>query len=307
MNELSYVRNEAARQLRLGHSRTLGVITPNASNPFFADVAAAAEDAAAEAGYTVIVGNSNGSDERETGYLDLFEKLRVSGVLVAPVDQPGPRLRRMRERGIAAVILGGVGSDDSFSSVSVDDVAGAGLAVDHLVQTGRRRLAFVGGPLMTRQVLDRMAGASQAARKHTNVALEFIEVSAMTVEEGRNIGHHLSQRPAADRPDGIFAGNDLLAIGLAAILFDDARVALPDRIGLVGYDDIAFASSSTLPLTSVRQPSDLIGHSSIEVLLQDAQDPDGAPRHILYQPELVIRASSMPHAPALASEPASAR
>ncbi|MGN7799686.1 LacI family DNA-binding transcriptional regulator [Leifsonia sp. 22587] len=291
MEELAYVPNEAARQLRLGHSHTLGVITPDASNPFFADVTVAAEKAAAEAGYTVIVGNSNGSLEREAGYLELFEKLRVRGVLVAPVGESTPRLAQMRGRGTPAVLVGTDG-DASCSSVSVDDAAGAAIAVDHLVRTGRRRLAFVGGPLAMRQVSNRFTGASRAVRKYAAVSLEHIELREMTVEEGRAAGRQLAQRRAADRPDGVFAANDLLAIGLAASLFTETRAASPEQMGLVGYDDITFAASSTVPLSSVRQPTELIARAAIDLLLQDAEYSGRAPRHVLYQPELVIRASS---------------
>lgn len=292
MEKLSYVRNEAARQLRLGHSQALGLITLSGGNPFFTDLATAAEDAAADAGFSVIVGNSNDRKDREAGYLSLFEELRVRGVLLSPVGDPAPRLRRMRDRGISAVLVDTVSTDSSFSSVSVDDVAGGALAAAHLIESGRRRLAYVGGPIEIRQVRDRLQGARQEVAKHPEVTLEVVDVGALTVQEGRAAGAAIAARRSSDRPDAVFAANDLLAIGLLQSLFINGRLAIPQEIALVGYDDIQFASASVVPLTSVRQPSALIGRTGVEILLQEAEDPELQPRHVLYQPELVVRESS---------------
>ena len=292
MQKLSYVRNEAARQLRLGHSQALGLVTLSGGNPFFTDLATAAEDAAADAGYSVIVGNSNESTTRESGYLNLFEELRVRGVLLSPVGDPARRLRQLRDRGIAVVLVDRVSSDDSFSSVSVDDVAGGALAAAHLIRSGRTRLAFVGGPLQIRQVSDRLAGARQEVEKHPGVSLEVVPVDALTVLEGRRAGEELVQRSANRRPDAVFAANDLIAVGLLQGLFINGRIRIPEDISLVGYDDIMFASASVVPLTSIRQPSALIGRTGVEILIEEAQDPDLEPRHVLYQPELVVRGSS---------------
>ncbi|WP_158867657.1 LacI family DNA-binding transcriptional regulator [Leifsonia sp. AG29] len=292
MEKLSYVRNEAARQLRLGHSQALGLITLSGGNPFFADMATAAEDAAAEAGFSVIVGNSDERKDREAGYLNLFEELRVRGVLLSPVGDPAARLRQLRDRGIRSVLVDRVSSDETFSSVSVDDVAGGALAAAHLIETGRTRLAFVGGPSEIRQVSDRLAGARREVETHPGVTLEVLPVAGLTVQEGRAVGEAIVARPRADRPDGVFAANDLLAVGLLQGLFITGRLSIPEELALVGYDDILFASASVVPLTSIRQPTQLIGRTGVEILLEEAADPDLAPRHVLYQPELVVRAST---------------
>jgi LacI family transcriptional regulator len=292
MEKLSYVRNEAARQLRVGHSHALGLITLSGGNPFFTELTTAAEDSAAEAGFSVIAGNSDEKKERESGYLTLFEELRVRGVLISPVGNVAPRLRRMRERGIPSVLVDRVSKDLSISSVSVDDVAGGTLAVQHLIETGRRRIAFVGGPQEIRQVSDRLQGARQAVAAHPGATIEVIALPALTVQEGRRAGEAIVERSRGERPDAIFAANDLLAIGLLQALSIQGNIAIPNEIALVGYDDILFASASVVPLTSIRQPSRLIGETAVQILLEEAEDPDLEPRQILYQPELVVRASS---------------
>ena len=292
MEKLSYVRNEAARQLRVGHSNALGLITLSGSNPFFTDLTAAAEDHAAAAGYTVIAGNSDEKKDRESNYLNLFEELRVRGVLISPVGNVVPRLRRMRDRGIPAVLVDRISPDLSFSSVSVDDIAGGKAAATHLIETGRRRIAFVGGPSDIRQVSDRLRGARQAISLSPGVELEVIHMPGMNVQDGHAAGSAIVARPANQRPDAIFAANDLVAIGLLQTLFMEGRIAIPEEIALVGYDDILFASASVVPLTSIRQPSRLIGETAVQMLLAEADDPELPPRQVQYQPELVVRASS---------------
>ena len=146
IDDLGYVRNEAARQLRAGMSNCVGVIVLNSSNPFFNDVAAGAEAWADDAGVSVLVGNSDELVEREHAYLDLFEQQRVRGVLLSPVGEVRKRLLTMKQRGMATVLVDRDIAGD-FSSVSVDDRLGGRLAMQHLIDMARRRVAFVGGPL----------------------------------------------------------------------------------------------------------------------------------------------------------------
>jgi len=292
--ELGFVRNEAARQLRVGASRTIGLVVLDAGNPFFADLARATQDRAAESGYSVILGNSDERSEREAGYLDLFEQQRVRGVLISPFGDATERLRQLRDRGIPAVLVDRTSADDSFSSVSVDDVAGGRLAVDHLLELGRRRIAFVGGPSAVRQVTDRLEGARRSVVAQTDARLEVIETAALTVQEGRSVGDRILERPADDRPDAIFTANDLVAVGLLQALYMKGAVAVPDDIAIIGYDDIDFAASSIVPLSSIRQPSTLIGTTAIDILLAEADGASIDPVRVVFQPELVARESTRP-------------
>lgn len=290
--ELGYVRNAAARQLRAGRSTTIGMIVLDVRNPFFTDVARGAEDEAAEQGLSVTLGNSDENPVREAAYLDLFDEQRVHGVLISPIGDVAARLGRLRERGTPAVLVDRIGADGRISSVSVDDVGGGRMAVDHLLRTGRRRIAFVGGPVGIRQVADRLDGARAAIAAHPGAALEVLETTALTVLEGRRVGQSLAERSRRDRPDAVFAANDLLAMGLLQALAMRRALNVPGDIVLVGFDDIDFASAAIVPLTSVRQPSQLIGRTATRLLLEEAADPIVVPRQIVFQPELVIRAST---------------
>ncbi|SMQ73730.1 LacI family DNA-binding transcriptional regulator [Agreia sp. VKM Ac-1783] len=293
IDELGFIRNDAARQLRNGRSRTIGMVVLDVRNPFFTDLARGAEDEAAGSGLTVTLGNSDENPEREATYLDLFEQQRVYGVVISAYADITERLTRLKQRGIPAVLVDRSSPDSAFSSVAVDDLAGGRLAVEHLISLGRTRLAFVGGPMGIRQVADRLEGARAAVAAHPDVSLEVIEIDALSVLAGRAAGADVVGRSSGERPDAIFAANDLVSMGLLqAFAMQGADVAVPGQIALIGYDDIDFASAAVVPLSSIRQPSALIGKTAVEILLAEAQDPAAAPRHVVFQPELVVRAST---------------
>lgn len=292
ITELGYVRNEAARQLRVGRSTSVGLIVLDVRNPFFTDVARGAEDGAAAGGLSVILGNSDDDPRREAGYLDLFEAQRVQGVLISPVGDITERLRQLGERGTPVVLVDRGSEDGSLSSVSVDDVAGGRLAATHLVSRGRRRIAFAGGPLGIRQVADRLRGAQEIVAENPGVSLELLDTSALTVLEGRRAGELLVARPPVQRPDAVFAANDLVAVGILQALVMSGAARVPEDIALIGFDDIDFASATVVPLSSVRQPRQELGEAAIRLLLEEVSDPTIGPRSVVFQPELVVRSSA---------------
>jgi LacI family transcriptional regulator len=293
IDELGFIRNDAARQLRAGRSKTIGLVVLDVRNPFFTDLARGAEDQAAIAGLSVTLGNSDENTLRESTYLDLFEEQRVHGVLISPYGEIIARLKRLRSRGIPAVLVDRSSGDSTFSSVSVDDLFGGRLAADHLIAGGRKRIAFIGGPMDIRQVIDRLDGARLAVNEHPDVSLEIIAIEALSVPAGREAGTEIIARSPEFRPDGIFAANDLVAMGvLQALMAHGSSVDVPGEIALIGYDDIDFAGAAVVPLSSIRQPSALIGQTAVEILLQEAADPTVSPRQVVFQPELVVREST---------------
>jgi LacI family transcriptional regulator len=289
--ELGYVRNDAARQLRVGRSSTVGLVVLDVRNPFFTDLARGAEREAAQHGLSVILGNSDEDVDREAAYLDLFEEQRVRGILISPYREVGERLRRLRERGTPAVLVDRRSEDAQFSSVSVDDELGGRLAAGHLIETGRHRILFTGGPFDIRQIVDRQAGAQAAVSAAADVSLETIPTPAASVADGRATADAIAARPAAERPDAVFAANDLVAMGVLQGLAGHG-IRVPDEIAIIGFDDIDFASAAVVPLSSVRQPSELMGETALRILLDQIADPDTDAQHVVFEPELVVRAST---------------
>ncbi len=291
---MNYVPNERARQLRAGTSSMIGFVMLDAGNPFFMDVARGAENAASALGLTVLLGNSDDDASREDSYLEAFELQRVRGVLVSPTRDIGARVRSLRERRIPSILIGRAHSPAAASSVSVDDVAGGLLAAEHLIGLGRTRLSFVAGPLHIRQVTDRLAGAQSAVARSSAATLELFGATSLSIQAGRVIGRQIAGRRPRDRPDAIFAANDLLAIGiLEAITLSEVPIRVPDDIAIVGYDDIEYARSAVVPITSIRQPSAEIGATAIRLLLEEASDLSLEPRDVTFQPCLIERASTV--------------
>ncbi|MGW3482459.1 LacI family DNA-binding transcriptional regulator [Rhodococcus indonesiensis] len=292
IRRLGFVRNDAARQLRAGRSRCIGLAVLDVGNPFFTDIARAAEERAAENQLTVLLGTTDESLERERLYLDTFDELRVYGMLVSPVGDDLTRLEQMQARGTPVVLVDRNGEGTPFSSVSVDDVAGGEMAVHHLAEIGRRRIAFIGGPPTLRQIRDRLDGARGAATAHAGVTVEVIEAAETDVASGRAVAERIAGIPVGRRPDAVFCANDLLALGVVQELVLRSAAAVPQDIAVVGYDDISFAASAVVPLTSVRQPSAMIGAAAVDLLTDAVDDPGREPVHLCFQPVLVPRAST---------------
>lgn len=287
--ELGYVPNSAARQLKAGRSFAIGLAVVNLTNPFYADVALGAEDAADAAGYSLLVGNSHDSAAREARYLDLFERQRVDGVLLAPRLADFADLSRFRGRKVPVVLVDRVDPAGIVPSVSLDDVLGGRLAGEHLLAGGCRRVLFAGGSLGITQVGDRLAGC-RAAVDAVGARIEIIETETMNARVGREIGERIGARPADERPDGIFCGNDEMALGMLLGLLR-CGVDVPREIAVIGYDDIAFAEAALVPLSSIRQPSYDIGAAATRLLLAQLEG-DASPASVRFEPTLVIRQST---------------
>ncbi|GIH00277.1 LacI family DNA-binding transcriptional regulator [Plantactinospora mayteni] len=292
IEKLGFVRNNAGRQLRLGRSSTVAYIVPDVSNPFFATIAEGVERRAAQAGLSVFLANSGGDRAREDSYLALFEEQGVRGMLVASHDPIEDRLAAARTRGTPSVLVGRRANSAAQPSISIDDVSGGYLAARHLIEIGCRRIAFVGGPLGIQQIADRLQGASNAVRESGTAMLEIIDIEHRIISVGHKVGAELSGRPAEHRPDGIFAVNDLLGIGLVQTLVGNG-VRVPEDIAVVGYDDIEYAENSLVPLTSVRPPHEDFGIAAVDLLLTVIGDaPLPAETQLVFAPDLVVRRST---------------
>ncbi|HEX9538519.1 MAG TPA: LacI family DNA-binding transcriptional regulator [Streptosporangiaceae bacterium] len=294
IKSLGFIRNESARQLRAGRSRTIGLVVLDVANPFFTDVARGVEDAASESGLAVILCNSDDQQAKESRYLELLEEHRVQGILITPVYGADERLARLQRRGTPVVLVDSRSPSRGQCSVSVDDVLGGDLAVSHLLAVGHERIAFVGGPMSIRQVADRRDGAVRALERADGTAsdLYVIETPALNVSAGQQAGAALAELPAETRPTAVFCANDLLALGVLQEMTAH-RIRVPENVALVGYDDIDFAAAAAVPLSSVRQPRHQLGRSAAQLLIDETLGEQAHQhRQVVFEPELVIRRSS---------------
>ncbi|MDQ7807740.1 LacI family DNA-binding transcriptional regulator [Amycolatopsis sp. A133] len=288
IEELGYVRDESARQLRAGRSRVMGLLVLDLGNPFFVDVVRGAEQAAHAEGLNIITCNSGQRSELEASYLAMFAEQRVRGVLLSPVATSGEALRAFRRTGTPYVFVDRKAPASEASSVSVDDVAGGALGGRHLLETGHRRIAFVNGPAILAQCRDREQGLRDALAG-SGAELTVLEAIGLDVSSGRDAGARLLG--TSPRPTAVFCANDLLALGVLQAMVG-AGVRVPEEMAIVGYDDIEFAGAAAVPLTSVRQPARRLGRTAAELLLAETSDTKPERQAVVFTPELVVREST---------------
>lgn len=291
IEELGYVPNVAARQLKAGVSSAVGLVVIDSQNPFYGTLSLEAEEAAEERGLGILLANSHHRSGREEFYLSQFEQQRVRGILVTPGSADLSAHRAVAQRGTRVVLVDSVETEEGFCTVSADDFHGGFLAVEHLISLGRRRILLVGGPARFRQIGRRRAGAEKAAEGR-GVELSYVEPEEMSILAGRAIGERIVA--SGNLPDAIFAMNDLLAVGLLQAIVMNRALSVPGDIALVGYDDIDFCQSAVVPITSIRQPSAEMGRQAVELLEAEISEGHGHDHcSVDLKPELVVRESTV--------------
>lgn len=290
MHDLGFVRNASAGALRAGRSRSLGLVVLDVGNPFFTAVARGVEQAASARGYTVLLCTSDGALDRESSYLTFLEEQRVGGVLLTPAGSDRTRTDLLQSRGTPVVFVDEPGRK-GHCSVATDDRAGGISAGDHLLALDRRHVVYVTGPPSVRQCVDRGAGLRQAfAHAGLTPALHVRDVEIPTLD-GASGYAAVAEILRAQRPDAVLCANDVVALGVLRGLLE-AGLRVPDDIALIGYDDIEFAVTAAVPLTSVRQPAHEIGRRAADLLLDEVTGQTHEHEQVLYVPELIARAST---------------
>ncbi len=290
IRQLGFVPNAHARALKGAASQVIGLVVLDIGSPFFMEAARAVERSAREVGHVVILSSSDDDPVRETALLRILAAQRVRGCLLTPAEAPPSPAWFSRHR-LPVVLLDYPGGATECW-VAVDHVAGARLAVRHLLELGHARVAFVSGPVALRQMVDRGKGARAAI---VDAGLDPGEVLVEVIQEGFGIADGIV---AAERllatgvPSAVFCGNDMLAFGVYRAL-RRAGLRIPDDVALVGYDDVDFAADWAVPLTSVRQPIDQLGSVATQLLFEHMTgQSEHMHRQIVLQPELVVRESS---------------
>jgi LacI family transcriptional regulator len=199
------------------------------------------------------------------------------------------RLDVMRDRGISVALLDREIKGRKQCSVSVDDVHGGQIAIEYLAGLGHKNIAWVCGPESIPQVADRGAGVAKAA-KVSGSKIETIRVSLMNATNGEEAARRILELDML--PTAIFCANDLLALGVMRALLA-SKVRIPEQVSVLGYDNIEFAPSAAVPLSSIAQPSYQMGVTAADLLLNECEDGDSHEhQQIRFQPQLVERAST---------------
>lgn len=294
INELGFVRNSAARSLAAGRSTTVGFVLVDLANSLFVDMARGAEVAAQDAGMYLVMANSDVQVDKQRTYLEHFSQEQVAGILTTLVGGATDGLEPARKAGHNIVILDAEphhGTDTCY--VSTDYELAGYMAAEHLLSLGRNRLAFAGGPTIMPAIGERYRGVERAIAQHGGATLEHLDSSEIQAENGREIGNRLAERAPADRPDGIVAAADLVALGLMQPLVDRG-VSFPDDIALIACDDNKSAYDSLIPISTIDLPGYQMGLAAMQLLLEEIRTPaEHNHRRVILQPRLTARESTV--------------
>jgi LacI family transcriptional regulator len=290
MDTLDYRPNRLARSLRMGETHTIGVIVPDSSNPFFAEVARGIEDASFAQGYSVILCNSDGDLEKELLYTNVLASKQVDGILFVAAGVSTEHIRGLQEEEVPVVVVDREIPDVSVDEVLTDNVRGGEMATRHLIDLGHRRIGCITGPSDLTPSADRFVGYCRALQEAGLSVDEEIVVRGDFQYEG---GYQRAQQllNVDDPPTAMFACNDLMAVGVIRAAREMER-RVPADLSVVGFDDVSLASFTSPALTTVAQPKYEIGVLATKLLLDRMEDQDKPPRHRLLETILVVRRST---------------
>ncbi|HAF70325.1 TPA: LacI family transcriptional regulator [Candidatus Acetothermia bacterium] len=290
--ELGYERNELARGLVKGASGAIGLVIPDITNPFFAEVTRGVGEGAHARGYGVILCNTEEDPDRERSYIGLLRRKRVDGLILTSVTAEDPYIKAIARSKTPFVLVSRASQVVNAPYVGVDDRLGGRLAVEHLVELGHRRIGFIGGPPDVQSCVDRLA-AYEAVLDERGIPIrdEWIIFSDFT----QAAGHRAARRLLAskDRPTAVFAANDVVALGVLQAA-DELGIEVPEELSVVGYDDISYAALPRIRLTTVAQPSFDMGKIAAEWLLSALEGGKTRRLYRLLTPKLVVRSTTAP-------------
>jgi LacI family transcriptional regulator len=291
IEQLGYRPSDIARGLVTKRTGTLGLVMPDVANPFFAEVARGAEHVAYDAGYNLFLCNTGEDTQRELEVLHSLEEKRVDGVLVCSSRLEEGVLEEAVASHPAAVLVSRRLESDDVGVVVINDLMGGQMATEHLLRVGHRAIGLLAGPPISESGRSRaQAYRATLAAAGVLLNLNWMRHCMPTVEGGREMARELLS--ANPELTALFCHNDLIAIGALQACADLGR-AVPTDVAIVGYDDIPLAALVSPPLTTCRVPRHEIGSQAMQLLLQKIGGCAGEKRReIIFQPELVIRASA---------------
>jgi LacI family transcriptional regulator len=294
IEQLGYSPNAVARSLRQKSTKMIGLIVPDSSNPFFAEIAKGVEDAGFNAGYSVILCNSNASLDREQIYLDLLRSKRVEGIIFFATTTQVEQIRPFVRGGIPVVVFYRDLPGLDIDTFRIDNFQAGYLATRHLIQLGHREIACIQPASPETPSSLRVEGYLQAMRE-SGLAIrdELMPRGDNRVSGGKEAALALAR--SGRKFSAVFSANDAMAIGAMRAL-RELGYRIPQDISLIGVDDIILASYTEPPLTSISQPKYEAGCQAVDFLIQRIEGAYGqGPRNVLLEIRLVDRASTIPY------------
>ncbi len=293
--EMGYIKNFSASQLKGNKSNTIGVVLSDSSNPFFAEFMAGLESEADKTNYKLIRMNSEGEQKKEEEAIKTLLQYRVDGLVIFPLQESIYKYEKYKITR-NSVLVGWCKEKNLIDSVFTEEFKGMYLATKHLIETGRKEILFLDNFLYkTGYYGRRFEGYRQALIEH---GLEFKEenhiINTNLEKQHRIYEGYTSIKEVVEsgkKFDGLVCFNDLLAYGAIKVLHEK-KIKIPEEVGIVGYDDLAFSRMVYPSLSSVSYSKFLWGKESLQTLLKRLENPKTPPQEIKINLTLKVRESS---------------
>lgn len=291
-DEMGYRPNAIAQGLVNRATMTVGLIIPDITSPFFPRVALGIEDRLLKSGYSVFLCNTNWDPQREKDYLNNLVQKQVDGIIISSIARHASDIESLIPSSMPVVYVSSYPEGTERSYVLIDNVKGADMAVSHLLSRKRRKIAFIGSEQDFISLDDRIKGYKKALKRAgIGLSEDLVVLDKFQEQSGYKIIRDLMENGKA--PDGVFAENDLIAMGVIQGV-QDSGFRVPEDVAVIGFDDIPIASHRDIQLSTIHQPKFRIGTYAAEMLLhQLAQEPsDRKVERMTLQPELIVRRST---------------
>ena len=291
VQKVGYRPNAIARSMIKGATHTIGLIISDISNPFFPEVVRGVEDAAHRQGYNIILCNSDEVISKENDYIDVLLSKQVDGLIVASTSSEPGHLMEAAQRGTPLLLLDRHVPGTTCDVVKVDNITGARLAMEHLLDLRHQRIGLITGPKRVSTARDRTEGYRLALENRSIPCDERLVINSDFKEKGGYEG--LIQLMALEhKPTAIFTANNLTTAGALTAL-RTLGLRIPDDISIVAFDDMTWMRLVEPQLTVVQQPMYLMGTTATEILLHRMLRNPNEPQQVMQlQANLVVRGSA---------------
>ncbi|MGG7448429.1 ribose operon transcriptional repressor RbsR [Kosakonia oryzendophytica] len=288
---LNYAPSALARSLKINQTRTIGMLITASTNPFYSELVRGVERSCFERGYSLVLCNTEGDEQRMNRNLETLMQKRVDGLLLLCTETHQPSQEIMhRYPSIPTVMMDWAPFDGDSDLIQDNSLFGGDMATQYLIDKGYTRIACITGPLDKTPARLRLEGYREAMIRAGLTIREGDEIES-DFEFGGGFEAMQSLLAMNARPQAVFIGNDAMAVGAYQALYQ-AGLKIPEDMAIVGYDDIELARYMTPPLTTIHQPKDELGELAIDVLIHRMAEPDLQQQRLQLTPILMTRGSA---------------
>jgi LacI family transcriptional regulator len=286
IDSYKYKPSSLARGLAVGKINVIALIIGDIRNPFYSEMVWMVENILTESGYMVVLCDSGYDIEKEVSYLQTVKQLGFSGVILASAMESNDLTAILKTMDCPILLINRYIKSFECDSVLLDNFQGGYIAARHLIELGHTKIGILAGPVKSTSSLERLEGCKQALQNfQIEYREDFVVNGNLTIEDGYEYGVNLI-KSEGDKPTAVFAGNDLMAIGIMEAC-NEHGLRIPEELSIIGFDDIPYASINKI--TTVKQPLHDMANMVANRILKKIQEDNSENRKFIFTPQLIVR------------------